>query len=182
MRYQVITEMPSDTDLLATDAERDYLIGNDVIATLSGKDTQFANVSCPDGGTMMLHTRVQAGRKIVHAHLDMDSEDLSAELDALIALYNLDWEVVSMSSYHKHLPYDANDDPILSDVDDGEGGTVQAHVPVQIVITEIPEADMLGWMADVVTDDTDPDNPVYGRPTEIRLHRYAGAEPVAVAA
>ena len=78
--------------------------------------------------------------------------------------------------------YDANGDPLTEDVDDGQGGTITQQVMAQNIYRAMPAATLLDFLADVIVDDSDPENPVYGRPTEAAVPSgWSYSLPVAIA-
>ena len=168
MIYQAIIEGDSDLDVLAVDGDGNYVIGNDVVGELAFLESEWSNVSCPDGGKMMPGTRVNNSKKVVHVLMHTDTQDPLGLLTLLFASYDLDWNILLLATLYALPDLDEEGNPIpIPDTDPVE------YEPDSIVYLMDTDAGLLDYMADVVTDATDPENPVMGRPTPpIQLHRY----------
>ncbi|RLB77290.1 MAG: hypothetical protein DRH15_11480, partial [Deltaproteobacteria bacterium] len=122
MKYQVLLEVDSGLDILATDEDGNFALGNDLILDLSLYTPWWPNHTCPEGGTQMPGTRVYNARKLVHAFISTDSEDPLAELEAVIAAYGLNWIVRAMYSLDTYPLVDANGDPVVDEEGNQETG------------------------------------------------------------
>lgn len=159
MILQAVLKVPEGTNVFAQDETGAYVIGDEVFAQLALMAPQWPRGLFPG-------CRAHGGYELVHALLDTDSEDPATLIDTLIAVYELDWVLLSLCSLDTQPQYDTNGDPVIEDIDDGDGGTITQQVQAQDVYRSIPAATLLDYLGDVVVDDTDPENPVYGRPTE----------------
>lgn len=172
MILQAVLSVPDGTDVFAQDDDGHYLIGDEVFAQLALMQPQWPGGKFPG-------CRPFNGRELVHALLDTDADDPDTLIDALIDVYELDWQLLALCSLDNRPQYDANGDPVTEDIDDGEGGTITTQVQAQDVYRAIPEATLLDYLADVPIDDLEP--PTMGRPTSVdQRHGWSFALPVAV--
>ena len=147
----VLVDVPSSLDVMATDPEGTYVLGQELVYELSQRLTEWPDHPCPDGGSMLHNGRVVGGRKLIHAVLRPTTDDPVAELETLFALYGLDWELLHAQEF------------------DAE--------PDVVILRQLSEADAIAWLADVPTLDADGNVIGSDRPSEARISVYAGAAP-----
>ena len=200
MQYQAVLIVPEDLEVSAKVTEEidgetvetdQYVEGNEFVAVLYGYTPEWPGVQ------PFPSTRIVSGTELVHAIIETDSEDPAVVIRAMLAAYGKDWELVGLSTPDAHLQYDVDDNPILTDVEvpvldengeptfDENGDpittTEQQHLPLQIVDVALPAATMLEYMQDVIVDDINPENPVFGRPTVASVpHVWDGRLPIAI--
>lgn len=92
MIYQVLLEMPDETQVDAVDQNGDYVLGNDVVYQISLLNSKWPKFRAP-------RTQAVAGRKLVHAMIETTSSNPDLLIEALIANYNLDWQLLGMQTF-----------------------------------------------------------------------------------
>ena len=92
MYYNLIMTVPESLQIDAVDTNLDYLIGNDVVASIASLEAIWPAHIVPD-------TKVVAGKKLAHAEIYTGSYDPLGMINALITLYELDWQVLGMQPY-----------------------------------------------------------------------------------
>ena len=127
MKYQILLEVDADLDILAVDANGNYVIGNDIVEEIANLSPYWPEEKCSFGGDLMPGTKVVDGRKIIHALITIESEDPLAELELLIVAYGLNWEVKSM--------YPVND--ISIDEEDGIEKEVDSSL-LEFLVEDLP--------------------------------------------
>ena len=137
MIYQAILRTPANLSVLDVDGAGDYVIGNAIVGELATMRAEWPEHPCPDGGTMMPGTRVHNGTKLNHVVLSLSYEDPLALMQALLAGYGLDWEVVVLAPYYSWDAYEI-------DPDTGESVLAPFDLP--------PGPELIDWMDDVPAD------------------------------
>lgn len=156
MYFQGIIKVPEATDVLATDANGDYLIGNAVVYWLAFVQAEWVEKDAPQGGAIMPGTRAFGGEKLIHFLADISSGDPLGFVEDLLAANGLDqWSVVDMRVFY---PKDLLV-PVL-DENDQPTGELLPYLPERSI-----DASYIDFMEDV-----DRQRPI----APVKLHTYAG--------
>ena len=87
MKYSIVVETPESLDTSAVDENGNFIIGDDAVQTLD-------DIGAVWPASPAIASNVINGRKIIYLVVFIPSTDPKFSLDAAIALYGLDWQIL----------------------------------------------------------------------------------------